>query len=51
MLDVLDFVKDKGGDPEKIKRSQRARFADEKIVDEVAELYDQHRKGEDFIVW
>ena len=39
MLDVLDFVTERGGDLKKIKESQRKRYADEAIVDEVGELW------------
>lgn len=39
MLDVLDFVAERGGDPKKVKESQRKRYADEALVDEVAELW------------
>jgi seryl-tRNA synthetase len=45
MLDVLDFVKEKGGNPEKIKESQRRRHAPEEVVDEVIALYEDHRKS------
>ena len=34
-----------GGDPEKVKASQRARFADEAIVDQIMELDAQQRTG------
>ncbi|KAJ5033469.1 uncharacterized protein L3040_008584 [Drepanopeziza brunnea f. sp. 'multigermtubi'] len=44
MLDVFDFIKEKGGDPEKIKESQRRRCAPEEAVDEVISLYEDHRK-------
>ncbi|KAG4436957.1 hypothetical protein IFR05_007570 [Cadophora sp. M221] len=44
MLDVFDFIKEKGGNPEKIKESQRRRYASEEVVDEVIELYEDHRK-------
>ncbi|KAI9887768.1 MAG: Cytosolic seryl-tRNA synthetase [Watsoniomyces obsoletus] len=44
MLDVLDFITDRGGDPEKIRLSQRRRFAPEEIVDEVIALYEDVRK-------
>lgn len=37
-MDINLFRKDKGGDPEIVKASQRKRFADEKIVDEIVEL-------------
>tara|TARA_R110002060_G_scaffold16888_4_gene23448 strand:- start:391 stop:540 length:150 start_codon:yes stop_codon:yes gene_type:complete len=45
MLDVFDFIKEKGGNPEKIKESQRRRYASEEVVDEVIELYEDHRKS------
>ncbi|KAL3425625.1 seryl-tRNA synthetase [Phlyctema vagabunda] len=44
MLDVFDFIADKGGDPTKIKESQRKRSAPEEAVDEVIALYEDHRK-------
>ena len=34
-----------GGDPEKVKASQRARFADETVVDQIMALDAQSRKG------
>ncbi|TVY85183.1 Cytoplasmic Serine--tRNA ligase [Lachnellula suecica] len=43
-LDVFDFISDKGGNPEKIKESQRRRNAPEAAVDEVIALYEDHRK-------
>jgi len=46
MLDVNDFLKDKGGDPEKIRESQRRRSAPVEAVDEVIALYEDHRKSE-----
>lgn len=45
MLDVADFVKDRGGNPDKIKESQRKRFAPEEAVDEVLVLYEEARRG------
>ena len=45
MLDVLDFVEDRGGNPTKIRESQRRRNAPEEVVDEVIILYEDHRKG------
>jgi seryl-tRNA synthetase len=45
MLDFNDFVVDRGGDPAKIKESQRRRFAPESAVDEVLELYAEARRG------
>jgi seryl-tRNA synthetase len=44
MLDILDFIAEKGGNPQKIKESQRRRYAPEEAVDEVIALYEEHRK-------
>ncbi|KAH0556957.1 hypothetical protein GP486_005253 [Trichoglossum hirsutum] len=44
MIDVLDFIVDKGGNPEKIRDSQRRRGAPVEVVDEVIALYTDHRK-------
>ncbi|PKS05216.1 hypothetical protein jhhlp_008586 [Lomentospora prolificans] len=44
MLDVVDFISERGGDPEKIRESQRRRFADVEIVDEVIALWEDHRR-------
>ena len=43
MLDVFDFIVDKGGDPKKIKESQRRRNGPEEDVDEVIKLYEDAR--------
>ena len=45
MLDVSDFIEEKGGDPKKIRESQRRRYAPEEAVDEVIALYEDHRKS------
>lgn len=45
MLDVLDFIAERGGNPEKIRESQRRRFANVEIVDEIIALFDDHRKS------
>lgn len=45
MLDVLDFITERGGNPEKIRESQRRRHADEKVVDEVISQWEDHRKS------
>jgi len=45
MLDFSDFVTDRGGDPSKIKESQRRRFASEKVVDEVLVLFEDARRA------
>ncbi|KAK8149503.1 Cytosolic seryl-tRNA synthetase [Beauveria asiatica] len=44
MLDVNDFIVERGGNPERIRESQRRRFADEAVVDEVIALFEDHRK-------
>lgn len=38
MLDINLFREEKGGNPEKIRESQRRRFANVDLVDEVIEL-------------
>lgn len=45
MLDLNDFIAERGGDVNKIKESQRKRFAPEEAVDEVIALYEEARKG------
>ncbi|KAG5455628.1 MAG: hypothetical protein BJ554DRAFT_4890 [Olpidium bornovanus] len=45
MLDVNLFLADKGGDPEKVRESQRRRGAPVAAVDAVVALYDEWRKG------
>ncbi|TAQ90391.1 hypothetical protein B7494_g1284 [Chlorociboria aeruginascens] len=44
MLDIFDFIIEKGGNPEKIRESQRLRYAPVEVVDEVISLYEDHRK-------
>ena len=44
MLDVFDFIVDKGGDPKKVRESQRRRNAPEEDVDEVINLYEDARR-------
>lgn len=39
MLDILDFIAERGGDPKKVKESQRRRYTKEEVVDEVIELW------------
>ncbi|KAJ5169118.1 Serine--tRNA ligase cytoplasmic [Penicillium canariense] len=45
MLDLNDFIAERGGDPNKIKESQRKRFAPEEAVDEVIALYEEARRA------
>jgi seryl-tRNA synthetase len=44
MLDINLFFKDKGGDPELVRESQRRRGAPVEAVDEVIALYDEWRR-------
>lgn len=46
MLDVNDFIAERGGNPDKIRESQRRRFASVEVVDEIISLFDDHRKSE-----
>jgi seryl-tRNA synthetase len=43
MLDIADFIVAKGGDPQKIRESQKKRYQPVEIVDEVIALYEDHR--------
>lgn len=45
MLDVLDFIAERGGDPKKIVESQKRRYADEAIVQEIADLWQDAYKS------
>ena len=45
MLDVIDFIVERGGNPERVRESQRRRHASEEAVDEVIALYEDHRKS------
>ena len=44
MLDINEFRVEKGGDPERIRKSQKLRYASVDIVDEVIELDKQWRE-------
>ncbi|KAI1398128.1 seryl-tRNA synthetase [Hypoxylon fuscum] len=44
MLDVQDFITERGGNPELIRESQRRRYAKVEVVDEVIEMWEDHRK-------
>mgnify|MGYP000981531593 CR=1 FL=1 len=44
-IDINLLRTEKGGDPELVKKSQRDRFADETLVDQVIELDEQWRKS------
>lgn len=44
MLDVNDFITERGGNPEKIRESQRKRHAPVEVVDEVIAMWEDHRR-------
>lgn len=44
-MSTFPFPADKGGDPEKIRESQRRRYADVGLVDRVVELDTEWRDG------
>lgn len=45
MLDINQFIAEKGGKPEQIRESQRRRGGDPKVVDEIIEDYQEWTKG------
>jgi seryl-tRNA synthetase len=45
VLDIKLFRDEQGGDSESIRKSQRERFKDERLVDEVIELDKQWRQS------
>lgn len=45
MLDIIDFVAERGGNPKAIKESQERRYAPQEVVDEVYEMYEDHRRS------
>ncbi|KAL2157186.1 hypothetical protein VTH06DRAFT_6322 [Thermothelomyces fergusii] len=44
MLDVNDFIVERGGNPDKIRESQRKRYAPVEAVDEVIAMWEDHRR-------
>ncbi|KAK4241238.1 hypothetical protein C8A03DRAFT_41301 [Achaetomium macrosporum] len=44
MLDVNDFIAERGGNPERIRESQRKRHASVEAVDEVIAMFEDHRR-------
>ncbi|KAF2802626.1 serine-tRNA ligase [Mytilinidion resinicola] len=44
MLDINDFIKERGGDAAKIRQSQEKRHASVELVDEIIEDFEVHRK-------
>lgn len=45
-MDINDFIAERGGNPEKIRESQRRRYANVEIVDEIIADFEDHRKSE-----
>ena len=45
MLDIEDFIAQRGGDPGKIRESQRRRFASVELVDEIIAKWEENRTG------
>lgn len=45
MLDVLDFITERGGNPEKVRENQRRRGEPVELVDEVIALWQEARAG------
>ncbi|KAB8416377.1 hypothetical protein FH972_024896 [Carpinus fangiana] len=44
MLDINDLITERGGDPEKVRESQRRRHAPVEVVDEVIAMFEDHKK-------
>jgi seryl-tRNA synthetase len=51
MLDIEDFIEERGGNPEKIRESQRRRHAPVELVDEVIALWQDARKSESLDIY
>ena len=47
MLDLEDFIEERGGNPQKIKESQRRRGDSVELVDEIINLWKEARAGID----
>lgn len=45
MLDLSDFIAERGGDPDKLRENQRRRFAPVDIIDDIVQKYENHRQG------
>ena len=43
MLDITDFIAERGGNPERIRESQRRRGEPVEIVDEIIQMFEDHR--------
>lgn len=51
MLDINLFRVEKGGNPDLVRESQRRRFADEGVVDEIIRLDEGWRKVQVFLLF
>ena len=47
MLDIVDFIEERGGDPERIRESQGRRGDSIELVDEIIEMWHANRKGKE----
>jgi hypothetical protein len=45
MLDIRDFITERGGNPDKIRESQRRRGEPVDLVDKIIKQYQDHRRG------
>lgn len=45
MIDIEDFIVERGGNPDKIKESQKRRGASVELVDEIIEMWQDARRG------
>jgi len=45
MLDIEDFIVARGGNPDKIKESQRRRYGSVELVDEIIAKWEHNRTG------
>ena len=46
VLDIQDFIEERGGNPNKIRESQRRRHAPESVVDDIIAMFEDHRRSE-----
>lgn len=46
MIDIEDFIEERGGDPQKIRESQKLRGDSVELVDEIINLWQDARKCE-----
>ena len=45
VLDINDFIVERGGNPNKIRESQRRRHAPESVVDDIIDMFEDHRRS------